>query len=236
MALAKYGGGIIQLSGSIAGNVFSRNRFGNYVRPRTKPVNPHSARQEAIRSVLSFLAEYWHGELDAAQRANWEVYAAAVPMLNKLGEVIYLTGYNHFVRTNCFALTVPTGIIEDAPGTLSLPEKDIILACSTDDITNQTFTFVISPDGWGGNPDDKDLIGLYQGIPQLASRNFFNGPWRYMSFINAAAGEAGTITSSAVFPFQLGQKVWFQARLMTQSGRLTKLWTLTPKIIADDTV
>ncbi|GAH28464.1 unnamed protein product, partial [marine sediment metagenome] len=38
MALVKYGAGIIQMSGSIAGDVHARNRFGNYIRPRTKPV------------------------------------------------------------------------------------------------------------------------------------------------------------------------------------------------------
>ena len=41
MALVKYGGGIIQMSGSMAGNTFARNRYGNYMRARTKPVNPN---------------------------------------------------------------------------------------------------------------------------------------------------------------------------------------------------
>ncbi|GAI01350.1 unnamed protein product, partial [marine sediment metagenome] len=45
MALIKYGGGIVQISGSIAGTVFARNKMGNYARPRTKPVNPRTARQ-----------------------------------------------------------------------------------------------------------------------------------------------------------------------------------------------
>ncbi|GAH50296.1 unnamed protein product, partial [marine sediment metagenome] len=48
MALVKLGGGIVQISGSIAGNTFARNRFGNYMRSRTKPVNPNSTRQTDI--------------------------------------------------------------------------------------------------------------------------------------------------------------------------------------------
>jgi len=67
MALIKFGAGIVQMSGSIAGDVHARNRFGNYVRPRTKPVNPHSIRQEAARAVVSYLAEYWHGNLTDVQ-------------------------------------------------------------------------------------------------------------------------------------------------------------------------
>lgn len=89
MALVKYGAGIIQMSGSIAGNVHARNRFGNYVRPRTKPVNPNSIRQEAARAIVSYLAEYWHQDLDDVQRNLWDVYAAAVAM--KTGSVKQFT-------------------------------------------------------------------------------------------------------------------------------------------------
>ena len=59
MALIKYGGGIVDMSGSIAGNTHARNRFGNYMRARTKPVNPNSDRQVAIRAIVSYLAEFW---------------------------------------------------------------------------------------------------------------------------------------------------------------------------------
>ncbi|GAH13494.1 unnamed protein product, partial [marine sediment metagenome] len=50
MSLVKYGGGIVQMSGSIAGNTFARNRYGNYVRARTKPINPNSDRQVVVRA------------------------------------------------------------------------------------------------------------------------------------------------------------------------------------------
>lgn len=136
MALAKYGGGVVQLSGSIAGNVFFRNRFGNCVRPRTKPVNPHSDRQEAIRAELSYLAEYWHSDLDDTQRGLWGVYAAAVAIKNRLGETIHHTGFNHFIRTNCAKLHIGAPLEPDAPTILSLPEKTT--SCSAPDQTSKT--------------------------------------------------------------------------------------------------
>ena len=234
MALVKYGGGISQLSGSIAGNVFSRNRSGAYVRPRTKPVNPRSARQETIRAILSYLAEYWHGDLTSDQRAAWEVYAAAVPMTNRLGETIYLTGYNHFIRSNSVVNTYGGATIDDAPVTLSLPEKDPDLVCSEEAIAGQTFTFTCNTTGWAPNGESKARILLYQGIPQLASRNFFDGPWRFMDVIDTTEGAAGTGTYDAVFPFGLAQKVWFQARVLTVEGRVSVPWTLTPRVIEAD--
>jgi len=234
MALVKYGAGIVQMSGSIAGNVHARNRFGNYVRPRTKPVNPHSTRQEAARAIVSYLAEYWHQDLDATQRNLWNVYAAAVAMKNRLGETIHLTGFNHFIRTNAAQKGMGETEIDAAPSVLSLPEKDTDLVCSEEDIAAQTFSFTCSTAGWVPNGDPKFGILIYQGQPQLASRHFFAGPWRYMDFIDATEGAAGTGTLAASFAFALGQKVWFQARVMTASGRLSELWTLDPRDIVAD--
>ncbi|HUW44890.1 MAG TPA: hypothetical protein VMW50_03750, partial [Dehalococcoidia bacterium] len=213
MALVKYGAGIVQMSGSIAGDVHARNRFGNYIRPRTKPVNPNSVRQVTARTIMSYLAEFWHSELDATQRGLWDTYAAAVAMTNRLGETIHLTGFNHFIRSNGVVMTYGGATIEDAPTTLSLPEKDTELLCSEEDIAGQTFTFTCDNSGWAPNGDLKARILLYQGQPQLASRIFFGGPWRYMDVIDPTEGAAGTGTYNAVFAFALGQKVWFQARL-----------------------
>ena len=234
MALAKYGGGIVQLSGSIAGSVFARNRFGNYVRPRTKPVNPRSARQESARAIVSYLAEYWHQDLTPVQRNLWGVYAAAIAMKNKLGETIHLTGFNHFIRTNAAQKNIGETELTAAPSVLSLPEKDTDLIVTEEDIAAQTFTFTCNTAGWVANGDPKFGILLYQGKPQLASRNFFAGPWRFMDIIDAIEGAAGTGTLAASFAFAVGQKIWFAARIMTVSGRLSELWTIDPRTAEAD--
>lgn len=234
MGLVKYGGGITQVSGAIGGDVHARNRFGNYIRPRTKPVNPHSARQESARAIVSFLAEYWHNDLTAVQRGLWDVYAAAVAMTNRLGETIHLTGFNHFMRTNCARLNYGGAVIAAAPSILSLPEKDPDLICSEETIATQVFTFTFDAAGWAANGDSKMAMLLFQGQPQLASRNYFNGPWRYMDVVGAGEGIGGTAPSDAVFPFALGQKVWFMARIMTDSGRLTEPWIVDPRVIEAD--
>jgi len=234
MGLVKFGGGVIQISGSIAGNVHARNRFGNYIRPRTKPVNPHSDRQEAIRAILSHLAEHWHTEMNDTERNLWNVYAAAVAMKNRIGETIHLTGFNHFLRTNCPQRMLTEDIKEAAPGTLSLREKDETTVCGEENIAGQTFTFTFDSTGWGVNPDDKYWLCFYQGQPQLVSRHFFAGPWRFMSAAGTVAGNLGTQQLPAEFAFALGQKVWFQARMLSFSGRTSQVWTLPPRTIEAD--
>ncbi|MBA7635660.1 hypothetical protein ES703_43264 [subsurface metagenome] len=234
MALVKFGAGIIQMSGSIAGVVHARNRFGNYVRPRTKPVNPHSVRQESVKAILSYLAEFWHETMDAAERALWKVYADAVPMKNRLGETIHLTGYNHFIRSNTARMNHHAGPVTFCPQDLSLPEKDPDLVISEEDIAGQTFTFTNNAAFFAANGDPFVNLFLYQGLPQLASRNFFGGPWRYIGAFDVAAGQAGTDTFDAGFPFALGQKIWFQARSYTNFGRLSEPWMLTPRVMEAD--
>lgn len=234
MALVKFGGGIVKMSGSLAGNTFAKNRSGDYVRSWKNPTNPRSTRQEAIRAIVSFLAEYWHTELTVAQRAAWKVYADAVAMKNKLGDSILHTGFNHFIRTNAAILTMPETQIDTSPTILSLPEKDTELACSAEAIAAQTFTFSCATAGWAANGDQKLGILLYQGLPQLASRNFFAGPWRYMDYIDAIEGALGTGDYAAAFPFAEGQKIFFKARLITVSGRLSEAWYPDPLVAEAD--
>lgn len=234
MGIPTYGGGIVAISGAVGGDVHARNRFGPYIRPRTNPVNPGSARQNSVRANVSFLADYWAADLTAVQRAAWEVYAAAVAMKNRVGTTIHLTGFNHFIRSNCGQLVMGEAVIPAAPTILSLPEKDPDLVCSEEAIAGQTFTFTCDTTGWVANGDIKFGILISQGLPQLASRNVFFGPWRYMDFIDATEGAAGTGTLEAAFPFAVDQKVFFRARIITETGRFSEAWQLDSRIIEAD--
>lgn len=234
MALIKYGGGVVQMSGSIAGNTFARNRYGNYMRARTKPVNPMSDRQVAVRTKISYLTEYWHDTLEVDERGLWDTYAAAVAMKNKLGESIKLSGFNHFIRSNSVRMMHHPGAVTFAPTELSLPPQDPDLACSAEDIAGQTFTFGCDADLFAANGDRLVNIMVDQGRPQLASRNFFDGPWRYMDAFDVAEGQAGTATFDAPFTFAEGQKVWFRARTYTNFGRVSESWIFAPRTIEAD--
>lgn len=85
-----------QLSGSTGGVTASRNRYGQYLRNRTVPVNPNTPRQQAVRSAFASGAILWQG-LSNTQREQWRAYAATTPTLNKLGETVYLTGNAAFL-------------------------------------------------------------------------------------------------------------------------------------------
>jgi len=218
MALVKFGGGITQMSGSIAGNTFARNRFGNYVRTRTKPVNPNTTLQAAARSRIGSLTQAWRAALENSERLSWSTYAGSVSMKNKLGESINLTGFNHFVRSNSVRLQVGKVVLEPGPTTLALPEKDPILAVSAS-VATQNLTMVydiLQP--WMSEVGA--FLAVYQGQPQNATRNYFAGPWKYAGKILQNVTPTYIVPCS--YTLVLGQKTWVYARIGRADGRLSE--------------
>ena len=222
MALVKFGGGITQMTGSIAGNTFARNRYGNYVRARTKPVNPNTAAQGAMRSSVSFCTERWHDTLTALQRIAWANYADAVAMKNKLGEAVFLSGFNHYIRSNVEAKRQAITLYDDGPTTLALPEKDPTLAATLSSLTQKIS--VIFDDTLPWCDEDGSYMFVYMGRPQLLTKNFFNGPWKFAGKIagsSVAPPSSGDLLD-APFTITNGQKVFIYARILRADGRLTE--------------
>lgn len=199
------------MSGSIAGVTHARNRFGNYIRPRTKPVNPNSLLQGTIREALAMLTQRWHDTLTSTQRIAWATYAAAIAMKNRLGETIYITGFNHYLRVNIVRYQLGQNKCDDAPTVLSLPEKDPtfdIAASAATQIITITWDDTLP---WGDIP--ASVMGLWLGRPQLITRNFFGGPWRCNGSI--PGNQSSPTEKTAIFTLIAGQKIWMYGRVST---------------------
>jgi len=224
MALVKYGGGIVQMSGSIAGNTFARNRYGNYVRAKTKPVNPNTARQVGIRAALAELTSRWSQTLTDNQRIAWQLYADSVNMKNKLGEVIKLSGFNHYIRSNVMRNRIGLGVIDDGPVIFEIPEADPGFAITASEATQEiSFAYDAGMD-WAD--ENGGWLILHGGQPQNAQCNFFAGPWRYCSVVEGVNGAPPASPKVATSPFAVaeGQRLWTYARIIRADGRLSEVF------------
>jgi len=222
MALIKLGGGIIDMRGSIAGNTYARNRSGNYARARTKPINPNSALQALCRSVIAFVVDRWSTTLTAEQRAAWDLYASSVAMKNKLGETIFLTGFNHYVRSNSILKRLALPLVDDGPVIFELPASDPTFAITaTEDPNNITATYDDTME-WAA--ETGGLLCMFQGTPQNPQRNFFGGPWRLWTAVEGvdAAPPASPKIAPAVFAITEGQRIWAYGRILRADGRLSQ--------------
>lgn len=222
MASVKYGGGIVQISGSIAGNTHARNRYGNYIRAKTKPINPNTALQQQIRAAMAELTLRWSATVTAAQRTAWNLYGSSVAMKNRLGEVVFLSGFNHYIRSNMINVQATIAIIDAGPTVFELPEQDPAFAITCTEAGQTISTAFDNSMDWADETDARMFI--YQGQPQNAQRNFFDGPWRFHSTITGINGAppASPNVQPVDFAVAEGQHIWCYARIMRIDGRISE--------------
>lgn len=230
--LVRYGGGITDARGSIGGQTHSRNRYGAYVRARTTPINPRSDRQSAIRAITALVSSLWLSLLTNDQRAAWAVFAANVPASNKLGESINLSGYNQFHKSNVVAKNAGFPEIAAGPILFTLPGEDPGYTSNVDAGTGKLSIVFTDTRDWV-DEDEAGMI-IQMGIPQNASRGFFNGPWRHAGVIEGDGVAAPTTPDATIdVPFAVadGQKIWTRAKIIRADGRVSD-WFRGESIVA----
>jgi hypothetical protein len=231
MALIKFGGGITAMSGSMAGNTFARNKYGNYVRSRTKPINRKTPRQVLVRNAMKSIADTWSEILTPELRQGWNEFAAAVPVLNKLGESIFHSGFNQFIRTNTALINAGMEIIDTAPAIFTAPAVDPTISAGYVAST-QKVTVTFDEDAEWAKEDGAALL-VYQGKPVSHGVDFFNGPWRFVSAIAgvASTGAQSPASLDSAYIITLDQKMTTQFRIVRADGRLSNFFRAPAEIV-----
>lgn len=232
--LIRYGVAVNEMRGSAGGITITRNRFGSYLRSRTKPVNPKSQRQVAIRVIMMYLAEQWReSPMTDLIRIAWQTYADSITWTNKLGESVTLTGFNAFVACNAAILSVGGDLVTAAPAALGLPPGDPAFAVTGPSAANQAADIAFD-DGFDWCKEDNGYLSMYMGQPQSPSHNFFGGPWRWWRALpgdTAVPLTSPQLTKSgAPFTIVQGQKIWYEARVIRADGRISNRFRCAPVI------
>lgn len=214
-------------SGSVSGCTFSHNRYGQYIRNRSIPVNPSSANQQIIRNAFSALATRWSTILDAVQRAGWNNYAAAVPKTDAFGDQIFILGFNWYIACNVnrYAAFGPSDVIDDAPTAYSLasfnssaPDAPSVAGANIDINFDENDPWV-SQDG--------GALFISFSKPLNATRNFFKGPFVSLFDITRIEGDATTPPTTPVtlsvptFPYGVGSSIFVRMIAAEQDGRIS---------------
>lgn len=228
--LVKFGGGVIDARGSVGGNVFSRNASGAYVRARVKPVNPNSDRQSRIRAIMASRTASYLDSASSAQRVEWGVFASNMPEKNKLGEDIRFSGFVQYIKSNVAALNAGLPAILSGPVIFTKPGEDPLFEVTASE-GSQELSIVFSE---GRDWVDEDNAGMIirVGIPQNASRNFFDGPWRHAGLIAGDSSTAPTSPATITSPWPIVelQKVWVGGRIIRSDGRLSDWFQVSPSV------
>ena len=200
MALIRFAEGQ-QRSGSMGASTYSHNRFGQYVRSRSTPVNPRSPAQVAIRAATLAAQAAWQ-RLTDLQRKDWEDYAAVVAWRNRFGDSVSLTGQQHFLRVATLARYVGKAAAWDAPPTqFRLPSPDETLALQ--DLVVGTaggkVAYGTATDGWQSVTGAALLVFL--GREVNPTRKYYGGPYRFVLRLDGSAALPPASPQAFGWPF-----------------------------------
>lgn len=194
------------MSGSLRGLTASHNKGGLYLRGRTVPTNPNTARQQDIRSSIGGLMQDWSMELSEAQREAWRQYAANVPVTDTLGQTMQLSGVNWFVKSQSLPhFAIMQGLsgasavqTSDAPTTFNTGQPPAMVTTFQGDFATPPGTVDVIAE-LAAAPDAAGFAFLFIGAPQTPGVRFYKGPYQL------AAGIAITATDPALsFSANLG--------------------------------
>lgn len=207
-------------SGSMGGVTASHNRFGRYLRQRIIPTNPNTDAQAAVRANFQQLAALWQTTLTDAQREAWSLYGSNVPVINRIGDPINLTGLNHYIRSNSPRLQAGLPRVDDAPTEFNLGDYTAITfgALETGNFLLVNFT---DTDDWVSEDDAAMLV--YGSRVQAVTINFFRGPYRFADSIDGDSTTPPTSPASvsSAFALTMGLKVFGRVQVTRADGRLS---------------
>lgn len=219
-------------SGSLGSIVFSHNKGGSYMRTRKVPTNPASAAQVLARNRLSTLTNNWHNGLTEAQRASWDTYAANVPVTNRIGQQIYLSGLNWYVACNSLRSQAGGTIswVDDAPVIFNLATFHII-SCVVSEAAQQLSIFFDTGDDW---LDDDGALLAYATRPQNPTVNYNNLPFRFAGAVPGVTATPPTSPQTIAVPFAVveDQRVFVRFNCINADGRIGAQHRLTVDVVA----
>lgn len=180
MAKIQFGAAVADARGKLAGNVFSKSRFGAYLRKKSSPVQPRTPAQTGVRSSFTDFSKAWASTLTDVQRAAWRSLADNNPVTNVFGNQVTLTGLQIYMLVNRNLSTAAVARMDDAPINLSVSSPGAI-AITQVAITGN-FSIVPAADAGAG-----EYPVILAAEPINAGRVFVGSRLRVMKILAAAA-------------------------------------------------
>lgn len=218
---------VTQISGSIGGMTGAHNRGGLYLRSRTIPTDPASSTQITRRFLFGLFSANWASGLTDAQREAWNLYASNVPVLDKLGDSIFLSGQQWYVGSATLrAIGVPPAV-SNGPTNFTRPSFTAPSSITITTPTSIGFTYDDTED-WVSE-DGAGLL-VFAGRPVSPGINFFKGPFRFAGVVLGSVGSPPSSPASLTNPFTTtaDQKQWLRFVLTRADGRYSPSITLGP--------
>jgi hypothetical protein len=220
----KFGAIVTDGRNKVGGQVFSKNRGGNYLKNKVSPSQPHTSMQSVVRQRLATLATAWRA-LTADQRNQWNAAVSSWTKTDVFGDVKTPSGFNLFQRLNNNLAQVGVAMILIPPtpgdipvitgGVLSATHAGVIKITFTVDPVVTSCDLVLSGTGSlsagiGSTPARRKQLGI---APAIVAHVL-----DFSTLYNAKYGAVGAA----------GQKIFIMAKMINritgQAGN-TIIWS-----------
>jgi hypothetical protein len=207
------------MRGKLAGSVFRRGRYGNFIRTLTSPINTSTPLQVAVRSLFSKVITGWYN-LTNDQRDAWNRRAGMAPKLVSFGETSTYNGRALFIHLNRNLQEISEALIANPPELAPVEtfddfEVSIVTTPGSEDITLTILPAI--------NADTKVIV---QATPALTPGiTYVNPNWyRKIAVLDNTFVSGGSIMTEYLSIFKempkTGERVGFRMKAVARiSGK-----------------
>lgn len=209
----KFGALVVAGSGKIGGHVASKNRGGSYLRTKTTPSNPQTAKQQEARGLLASLSSQWK-TLTEEQRLSWDNAVSQFASSDIFGDMRNPSGINLFVKLNANLVNTNRDVLLAAPS--KIETISALLDYATGDVSAMTLEA-----GFSDSALDGEVVLVSATAAQSQGVKFVKNKLRVIGYFTVAGGVID-IYADYVAKFgvpTVGANIVISARHITTTGQ-----------------
>ena len=226
MAKVKYSALIESMRNKLNGSVASRNRYGNYWRNKTTPINRQTSYQVAVRSQFAANSSKWRG-LTQEQRDAWIAAAPNYPFTDEFGDQLFLSGNSLFLKIN-------QNLQNMGASTVNWPQQPV--AVENPDFTDLTVTASTTTVTVAAPTSANGTLMVYAAANVSPGKKFVKNLYKYLGTITGGATPVD-INSQIVERFgakSAGTAVWVKILVgdnsTGQQGQPVEMSAIVPTV------
>jgi len=225
MAKVLFGDGIVGLSGSTGASVYARNRYGYYRRNKVIPINPDTAAQQAVKSILSAFAQQWR-TLTQSERDEWEGAVDNFIGTGAFGNSNRYSGNVLFTRLNSVLAAVGLSPITTPPLPSSVPSAAV--GTIVIDTTAPTYTAAVA------DPGASFTLQVFATPPVSPGKSYVKNLYKQIDAVTGGGGASVDFEAAynAVYGVPpVGTKVFVKIVVVENASGLRSIATSNSTIV-----
>jgi hypothetical protein len=187
------------IGGRIGSLVGLMNKAGMCFRNWVTPANPNTGAQQGVRGTLRTLALAWSATLTPEQRLAWNVWAATLTFVSKLGTSYRISGFDAYVMGNGARMVAGLSRVDAAPVIPGFDSFTTVVP-TWDESAHTISVAYTNTDGWAGEVGGA-LVVRRSPLGFSAGMTFYEGPFIYAA---KAVGAVTPPTSPLVITLAVG--------------------------------